>query len=121
MSVYLGSIILGGGVNGTVLTFGLGLGLGPLLELLGERLVVEENVGVVELVVPGALEITHRADHVVQLFVTDEGDKGGISTGRLVAVRLIVVILRTPEISCWFTRGFEGSVEDAGEEDRSGN
>lgn len=43
----------------TILAFGLGLGLSSLLELRGERLVVEEDIGVIELGVPGPLQITH--------------------------------------------------------------
>lgn len=68
----------------------------PPLELLCERHIVEEDPRVVELAVPGSLQIAHRRNQFVHLFVSDQGNECGIGTGRVGAVRGIVVVVRTP-------------------------
>lgn len=78
------------------MTFGLGGGLCLLLELLGEFDVVEEDVGVVEFAVPGALQIVHGLEQLVQLLVADEGDKRGIGAGRILAIGGIIVFVGSP-------------------------
>jgi hypothetical protein len=78
------------------LNLGLGDGLGLLLELFGEGLVVEEDIRIVELVVPCALEITHGADQLVEFLITDEGDEGGIGAGGLLAIGRVIVIFGAP-------------------------
>jgi hypothetical protein len=78
------------------LNLGLGDGLRLLLEFLGEGLVIEEDIGIVELVVPCALEIAHGADQLVEFLVTDEGDEGGIGAGGLLAIWGVIVILGAP-------------------------
>lgn len=50
----------------------------------------------VEFVIPCSLEIPHRRDQLVQLLVPDEGQEGGVDASRVLAVRGIVVVLRTP-------------------------
>lgn len=78
------------------MAFGIGHGLCLLLELVGEGLVVEEDIGVVKLVVPGALEVAHGAEHVVQLLVADQGDEGGIGAAGLFTIGGVVMILCSP-------------------------
>lgn len=80
----------------TILAFGLRLGLGPPLELFGEGLVVEENVGIVELAVPCALEVLHCGDQLVQFFVPDEGDERGVDARRALAVGGVIVVISAP-------------------------
>lgn len=78
------------------MNLGLGDGLRLLLELLGEGLVVKEDVGIVEFIVPCALEIAHGADQLVQFLVAHERDEGGIGAGGLFAIGGIVVIFGSP-------------------------
>lgn len=84
------------------MTFGTGHCLRLLFELFGERFVIEEDIGIVELVVPGAFEVTHCAQYVVQLLVADECDKGGIGTGGIFTIGGVVVILCSPQIPSRF-------------------
>ena len=78
------------------MTFGTGHCLCLLFELVGEGLIIEEDIGIVEFVVPSAFEVTHCAQHVVQLLIADEGDEGGIGTGGLFAIGGIVVLICSP-------------------------
>lgn len=78
------------------MNLGLGDGLRLLLKLLGEGFVIEKDIGIVELVVPGALEIAHRTDQLVEFLVTDEGDEGGIGAGGLFALGGVIVIFGAP-------------------------
>jgi hypothetical protein len=63
----------GAGSERTVGCLCAGGGARLLLELVGEGHVVDEGPGVVELVVPDALEVGHALEHSVELVVTDEG------------------------------------------------
>lgn len=74
----------------------LDLRLGPLLELLGERLVVEEDPGVIELAVPGALQIAYRRNQLIEFLVSDKRDDGGGHASRVGAVRIVVVVFGSP-------------------------
>lgn len=78
------------------MTLGLGDGLSLALELLGERDVVEEDVWVVELVVPSALEVTHGMDQLTQLLIAHEGDQCGVGASRVFAVRGVIVLVGPP-------------------------
>lgn len=78
------------------MNLGLGDGLRLLLELLGERLVVEEDVGIVEFVVPCALEVAHGADQLVQFLVAHKRDEGSIGAGGLFAIVGVIVIFGSP-------------------------
>jgi len=78
------------------LTLGLGDRLSLALEFLGEGLVIEENVGIVELVVPSALEILHGVNQVAEFLVANEGDDGGIGASGLLAIRGVIVIFGSP-------------------------
>ena len=80
----------------TVVAFRLGFRLCALLKFLSERHVVEEDPGVVELAVPGALKITHGRNQFVQFLVADKRDECRIGTGGVGAVGGIVAIRRTP-------------------------
>ena len=80
----------------TVLTLCLGGGLGLLLELGGELDIIEEDVRVVEFAVPGALQIVHGLQELVQFFVADKGDKGGVGAGRVLAVGRVVMLVGSP-------------------------
>lgn len=75
--------------NRTVSAFGLGRSLRLLLELGGERDVVKEGPGVVELVIPGPLEVVHGLHHAVQLLVAHQGQQGGIDARRACGTRRI--------------------------------
>lgn len=56
----------------TIMAFGAGLRLRLLLKLLGKGDVIEERPGIIELVVPCALEIVHRLEHARQLLVAHQ-------------------------------------------------
>lgn len=87
----------------TIVAFGLGDCLSPLLEFFCKGLVVEEDVGIIEFVVPRALEIAHGVDQIVKFLIADERDNRGIGTGRLFAVGRIIVVFGSPEFTCGFT------------------
>lgn len=78
------------------MAFGLRRGLSPPLEIFGEGLVVEENVGVIELAIPSALEMSHCGDQVVEFFVPDEGDDGGIDACRAGAIGGVIMFIGPP-------------------------
>lgn len=80
----------------TVVAFRLGFRLCALLKFLSERHVVEEDPGVVELAVPGPLEITHGWNQLVELLVADERDQCRAGPRGVGAVGRIVAICRTP-------------------------
>lgn len=79
------------------------LGFGELpclsLELFSEGLVVEKSPGVVELVVPCPLELDYAPDDLVQLGITDQGEKCGINAIGADIFRRIVVAFYSVE---WF-------------------
>lgn len=56
-----------------VAAFCFGKSLRLLLEFFGERDIVEEGPGVVELVVPCSFEVAHGGEHVVELLISYEG------------------------------------------------
>lgn len=78
------------------MNLGLGDGLCLLLEFLAEGLVVEENVRIVEFVVPCALEIAHGVDQLVQFLVAHKRDEGGIGAGGLFAIGGVIVVFGSP-------------------------
>lgn len=82
--------------SNTIVALGLGFGLRPFLEFLRERLVVEEDPGVIKLAVPCPFQITNRRDELIQLFIAHEGDEGGIRTGGVGIVGRIVVTFGSP-------------------------
>lgn len=67
--------------------FGAGFGL----EFFVEGFVVEEGPGVVEFVVPGPFEVAHGCNHPVDFFVADEGEDGGVYSGRVGVVDGVIV------------------------------
>lgn len=77
-------------------TFRLRLRLRSLLKLSREGLVVEEDPGIVELVVPRSLQVTHRRNEIVQFLVSDEGDQCRVGPGRVGAIGGIVVVFSAP-------------------------
>lgn len=95
----------------TILAFGLGLGLSSLLELRGERLIVEKDIGVVKLGVPGPLQVTHARNQLVELLVPDEGDDGCVGSGGVGAVRRVIVLVGAPQVAIGFTGYY--NTEDA--------
>ena len=80
----------------TVLTLGFGDRLSLTLEFFGEGLVIEENVGVVEFVVPSALEILHGVNQVAEFLIPHKGDDGGIGASGLFAIGGVIVIFGSP-------------------------
>lgn len=70
--------------------------LGPPLELLGEWLVVEEEPRVVELVIPGVLQVPYGRDQLVQLFVSNERDERRIGARGIAAVGGVIVFFGPP-------------------------
>lgn len=80
----------------TVLTLGLGDRLSLTLEFFGEGLVIEEDVGVVELVVPSALEILHGVNQVAEFLIPHKGDDGGIGASGIFAIGGVIVIFGSP-------------------------
>lgn len=95
----------------TILAFGLGLGLSSLLELRGERLVIEKDIGVVKLGVPGPLQVTNARNQLVELLVPDEGDDGCVGSGGVGAVRRVIVLVGAPQVAIGFTGYY--NTEDA--------
>lgn len=85
------------------MAFGLGDCLSSLLEFFCKGLVVEEDVGIIEFVVPRALEIAHGVDQILKFLVADERDNRGIGTGRIVAVGRVIMVVGSPEFTCGFT------------------
>lgn len=75
-----------------------GLGSGPslLLEFLGERNIIEEDVGIVELAVPGALEVAHGLEQVVEFLIAHQRDQGGIGARRCCAIGRIIMFVGSP-------------------------
>lgn len=78
------------------MTLGLGKRLSLALELFREGLVIEEDIGIVELVVPSALEVLHGVDQVAEFLVAHEGDDGGIGASGIRAIGGVVVIFGSP-------------------------
>lgn len=66
--------------NQLISALGLCEFLGFSLEFLGKWDVVEEGPGVVEFVVPRALEIAHRREHILELFISYESQQGGVDS-----------------------------------------
>lgn len=80
----------------TVLTLGFGDRLSLTLEFFGEGLVIEEDVGIVEFVVPSALEILHGVNQVAEFLIPHKGDDGGIGASGLFAIGGVIVIFGSP-------------------------
>jgi hypothetical protein len=78
------------------LTLGLCDRLSLALEFFSEGLVIEEDVGIVELVVPSALEILHGVNQVAQFLVPYEGDDRGIGASGLFAIGGVIVVFGSP-------------------------
>jgi hypothetical protein len=67
-----------------------------LFEFLRKGLVVEEDPGVIEFAIPGPLQVFHRRNKIVQLFITDEGNESSVRAGGMGAVGGIVVAIGSP-------------------------
>lgn len=80
---------------------GLGFGADGALEGFGEGLVVEERPWVVELVVPGALEVADRGEKFFELGVADERDKGGSYAVGFWVTGGVVVAVHAAEEAGW--------------------
>lgn len=78
------------------MTLGLGKRLSLALELFREGLVIEEDIGIVELVVPSALEVLHGVDQVAEFLVAHEGDDGGIGASGLLAIGRVIMLFGSP-------------------------
>ena len=74
-------------VEPTIITLGLGRGSRLLDELIRERLVVEKGPRIIELVVPGSLEVLHGRNHGIHLFISDEGQQRGRDTFGGIGIR----------------------------------
>lgn len=102
----------------TILAFGFGLGLRSLLELRGERLVVEKDIGVIELGVPGPLQVANARNQLVKLLVPDEGDDGCVGSGGVGAVRRVIVLVGAPQVALGLT-GYYNSEDAMLDKDRT--
>ena len=71
-AVGYGAWLLAKGVP-TIIAFCFGRRLCSLLELFGERDVVEEGPWVVELGVPCSFEVVHGLDHLMNFLISDQG------------------------------------------------
>lgn len=78
------------------MTLGLGECLSLALEFFGERLIIEEDIGIIELVVPSALEVLHGMDQVGKFLVAHEGDDGGIGASGLLGIGGVIVLFGSP-------------------------
>ena len=67
-----------------------------LLELLCERLVVEENPGVIKFAVPRPFQIAHCRNQLLELLVPDERDERRVGPGGVGAVGGIIVLVSSP-------------------------
>jgi hypothetical protein len=67
-----------------------------LLELLRERLVVEEDPGIVEFAIPSPFQITNRWNQFLQLFIPDKGDERRVGPGGVGTVGGIVILVGSP-------------------------
>lgn len=76
-----------------------------LHELFLERLVVEKEPRVVELVIEGPFEVSHGHEHVLKLTISYKGEEGRVCSIRVWIIRRVVVAIHSPQ---WF-RGFAGS------------
>lgn len=54
----------------TISSLGFGCCSRSSLEFFGERDIIEERPGIVELGVPCSLQIVHRLQHAIQLFIS---------------------------------------------------
>ncbi len=77
--------------DGFIAAFCFCFGTGARLEFFCEGDVVEEGPGVVELVVPGSLKISHRLHHAVDFFIADQGEDGCVDTRGVGIISGIVV------------------------------
>lgn len=77
-----------------------------LLELLGERYVVEKCPGVIELVIPCSFQIGHGLYDAFQLLITNKRKNCRVNAIRHWVVRSIVVALDSPERFRWFTSSY---------------
>lgn len=75
------------------------------LEFLCERDIIYECPRIVKLVVPGALEIFHRLDQLVQLLISDQGEKRGINAIAGGIIGIVVVPVNTVQ-RLWRLEGF---------------
>jgi hypothetical protein len=65
---------------------------GSLLEFLCEGDIIEESPGIVELVVPGRLELAHGGEEVGEFFIADEGEERGVYAWGVGIVGGVVVV-----------------------------
>lgn len=72
---------------------GVSIGLRDLFELVGKGFVVDEGPGVIEFVIPCALQVLHGLDELVELFVADEGEEGGVYAIAVRIIRIVIVAL----------------------------
>lgn len=85
---------------GFVAAFCFCFGAGALFEFFGEGDVVEEGPGVIELVVPGSLKISHRLHHAIDFFIADQGKDGRVDSRGIGVIGGVIV--GSPEFACGF-------------------
>ena len=81
------------------MTLGLGECLSLALEFFGERLIIEEDIGIVELVIPSALEVLHGMDQVAEFLVAHKRDDGGIGASGLLGIGGVIVLFGSPQFA----------------------
>ena len=75
-------------------------------EFFGEGLVVEEEPGVVEFAVEGALEVADGHEHVLELVVAHKSEEGRVDAVRVGVVGGVVVAGYSVEGFWWFSCGY---------------
>ena len=97
--------------NGVVGTVRFGFSLRKSFELFCKGDVVKEGPGVVELVVPGSLEVAHGREEFEEFFITHEREEGGVYARRVWIVGSVIV--GAPERFRGLAHGCKGSVEES--------
>lgn len=90
---------LGRSAGHTVVAFCLRFRLRQLLKFFREGLVIEEDPGVIEFAIPGALKIANGRDQFVEFFISDKRDEGRVGTGRFRVAGTIVAVGHTPQFT----------------------
>lgn len=78
----------------------------PLLEILGERLVVEKGPWVVELVIPCSLQIMHTLEQIIDLLVPYQAQKCSVDACAVRVVRCVVVSVYSSQRFWRFARRY---------------
>ncbi len=75
----------------TISHFGLGRCACLLLELLGERLIIEESPRIIELVIPCPLEVMHTLKQIIELLITYQTQKSSVDARAIRVIWCVVV------------------------------